>query len=284
LPHFSKLIKETYMDNKSDIPVHIDLKVIQQTIRSAINEAGIYAGFTYNVRNDETFINYALVEDSNIQFVPITQDPLVIKDYKEYFYDWVIKNSFKYVVDRFSIFLDQIYYVCLLYGCHKKKYTQDLIDSLEKQKSIFHKINFVEKLKELKIKFEVAPLKNDFILSIQSTRNCLTHRDGTLGSVDLKSNSEFIVMWTGFHIYGKNDSGDEIDLNTIPPDGIVLPGDMNILLRQNADKQKIFKLGEKIRFSSKEFAEILLYLRNETDYMLNCALKYSDEIGVPKVK
>ncbi len=271
------------MNDTIDLPIHIDLKVVQRTIRTAINEAGIYAGFTYNVKIDNNFINYALVEDSKIQFVPVTNDVKIIQEYKEYFYDWVIKNSFKYVVDRFSIYLDEIYYVCLLSNSHKSRYSKELIDSIESKKVAFHKKNFLKKLAMLKSEFDISPRKAAALLSIQSARNCLTHRSGIIGNADLKNNSEFIVKWSGYHIYAKDDSGVEIDLNTIPSEGVLLPKGGNIMLKQHADKQRIFRLDEKIRFSSKEFAEILLYLQAEADHILNGTEKFLEKMGIPKV-
>jgi hypothetical protein len=186
------------------------------------------------------------------------------------------------VADRYSIFLDQIYYVCLLYSSHGNKYTNELIASFERNKKLFHKKNFSDKLKELNNQFQISPFKSDCLLSLQATRNCLTHRDGIVGAIDLKSNKEFVASWTGFHIYGVDPSGNEIDLNTISTGVMELPGNTDVMLKQNADKNKKFEQDQKINFTSKEFAEILLYLKNEADYMLNCILKFSEKMGVPK--
>jgi len=270
-------------DKKVDIPVHINLNKVQLIIRAAINEAGIYAGFAYNVKTDSGFTKYALVEDSNIQFVPITTDVNIIQKYKECFYDWVIENSFKYVVDRFSIFLDQIYCVCSLYNIHKTEYSMELINSMEKKERDFHKKKFTEKLTILESEFDVFPNKNTALLSIQSTRNCLTHRNGIVGKADLRNNSEFIVKWTGYHLYAKEQSGVEHDLNIIPPEGVLLPEGASIMLKPNADKQKTFHFNDKIHFFSREFAEILMYLQAEADHILKNAEKFAEKKGVPKI-
>ncbi len=268
-------------DENNNVHFHINLKQVLMTIRTAINEAGIYAGFTYNLKKDDSFIKFDLVEDSSIQFVPITTNSNTISEYKEFFYKWVINNTFKYVVDRFSIFLDQLYEICKFYTFHKVKYSNGIINEIHEEKKRFHKKQFSDKLAKLKSDFDIAPSIYDDLMSMQQVRNCLTHRSGFVGQADTKNTSQFIVKWSGFNVYAKESSGTEHDLSFIPPEGLHLPEGADIIFRKNIDKQKSFHLNEKINFTAREFAEILMYLQAEATHLIKGVEKFAISKGVP---
>jgi hypothetical protein len=102
-----------------------------------------------------------------------------------------------------------------------------------------------------------APMAfEDEFRSLQKVRNCLEHRAGTVGTIDVDETQYLRLMLPRLKMFYLNASGDEIELAV----GAIIDThqhtDMVEILMRREVRTKSYALGEKISFKAPEFNEI----------------------------
>jgi len=97
---------------------------------------------------------------------------------------------------------------------------------------------------------EIDPRCCEKILSINVARNCLVHRGGTVTEKDTNTSNVLEVKWTKLLMFLMNEDGEkELVL------GQIVEKD-SVLGIRNQEQTKVFALGEQLKFSTEEFANI----------------------------
>ena len=102
-----------------------------------------------------------------------------------------------------------------------------------------------------------APLAfADEFKSIQQVRNCLEHRAGTVGAVDVDQTGHLTLSLPRLKMFYVNPAGEEVELAP----GVIIDthehtGMAEILMKRET-KTRLYALGQKITFTSAEFSEI----------------------------
>ena len=112
-------------------------------------------------------------------------------------------------MQSFEIFLNQIYESLLLIDLS--------IDEQQQVKS------FKDKVKYLRKEYQINSQHGVKLVSLYKARNCITHRKGLIGQLDIKNSTYLKVEWFGVKLFLKGDSGTIIDLpEEFPKDGIIV--------------------------------------------------------------
>jgi len=171
--------------------------------------------------------------------------------------EWVLRNGFRDAVEFLSAFLESIHSVYTFWSLVQKQNGGQILTGLdwqyatESEPKKFHRLGFPDKLDHLRdshgVNVDPAVLKN--ILSANSARNCLVHRNGIVSEKDANS-GQLVVSWRRMKVIAIDEDG-EHELKT----GIVYEKATTIALKF-VEESKSFDLGDSISFSPQEFQNI----------------------------
>lgn len=254
----------------------IDFEKIIEVARLGINRASVFMGFGVNSARDNGFKNYDLTSETKIKIVPTTEDDEVIKHYKEEYECWVIANGFREVIETFSIFLEEIHKACLTLAWSKGRYTPDKCDGMQ---SNFHNAGLPDKFNILENRFGIICEEKDHVLSINQTRNCLTHRNGRVGDKDIDASGKLNLSWKDLEILVVPTGEEPTAVTNMPKEGIPTPNGGHIESHY-VIRKKSFTKGEYIKFSPRQLAEICWFINQTAIQISNSAVEFACSIGI----
>jgi len=190
-----------------------------------------------------------------------------IEQAREEFRTWVLLNGLRDCVDAIGPSLEWARKVCFIWSregevteieegklrlsgqISGEEWRAHIIDEA---RSLEYK-SLRDKLDHLQDKYHLPqPELSEAILSINKARNCLTHRDGIVGPIDLKDKSEeeLLVKWRKYEFQVRGEEGTRVLELGVPVQegGELFIGLVNV--------SKKFALGDRILFSPAEFVEI----------------------------
>jgi len=94
------------------------------------------------------------------------------------------------------------------------------------------------------------------LLSINQARNCLTHRSGVVGQADAREDPNhqcLVVKYFAPELVCINSNGVE---QVVKPGSIIEEG-LFQLRRQNTPKEKVFRVGTRVGFSTQDFYDMI---------------------------
>lgn len=165
---------------------------------------------------------------------------------------WAISNGFRDAVEGVSSFLESAHRVAtvwkLVAGNGGKVKVAEF--NREMEGKAFHRLGLPDKLEHLKKEHDVpfdAVLERQLV-SVNTARNCLVHRQGIVGDRDVNLENKMRVEWRRLHYFVRDEDGDhELVLNkALEKDGTVC---LKVI-----DEFKEFALGERVVFTTQEFA------------------------------
>jgi hypothetical protein len=175
-----------------------------------------------------------------------------VAEFKQEFASWITGCGLRELLEHYAIFLDQIHrYSLLVYQ------TRDLLGSLDpekEQKNFNRQLGVAEKLKRLRKRFGIEPKYSDSISQLYATRNCLTHDLGVVTEGRCNGSPELVLTWRGMDLVAIGNESGKIQ---VYPDFMGRPAEeeATIALRL-VDRQRRFPVGQKIRLSQQDLAEI----------------------------
>ena len=171
--------------------------------------------------------------------------------------EWVLQNGFRDAVEFLSVFLESIHSVCTFWSLVQRQNGGQVLTGMDWQSATesepkkFHRLGLPDKLDHLRdthgINVEPAVLKS--ILSANSARNCLVHRNGIVSEKDADS-GVLVVSWKRMKLIAIDEDG-EHELKT----GVVYEKATTIAMKF-VEESKSFNLGDSISFSPLEFQSI----------------------------
>ena len=174
------------------------------------------------------------------------------------FSQWLLLNGFRDVIEGMSFFLESAHRVLSLwehFGYQKSKITVTGADwnrIIPGGDEKFNKLHFPPKLDHIANGHGIAidaGLKAQ-ILTINTTRNCLVHRNGIVSKADYNVAEGLEIKWTKLVLILMDKNGEK---EVVPPFKAD-KGD-TIGLR-NREERKTFTLGTQVQFTVQEFADI----------------------------
>lgn len=193
--------------------------------------------------------------------IDITIDPsleLSKAEVQQEYTEWILANGFRDAIESTSMFLESAHRVLSFWALAAKQqegieitgehWNQVVITEPQK----FNRLGLPDKLSHIREKHQVpleASLESQ-VLSINTARNCLVHRNGLVSERDINLNDSLEVKWSRLQLVLQNEDGEkEVVL------GEVVEKESKVMIRY-IQESKLFSLGDSIKFSAKEFAEI----------------------------
>ena len=257
--------------------IEINFDNILNIANRGIRRATVFAGFGINAARDDQFIDFDLSKLASFKFMPTDVTAEVMSDYKIEFERWIIVSALRELIESFSVFLDSIHHACLIMATNKGKYSES--KALE-YKSAFEFKGLEKKLKKLKNRFDIFTSREDYLISINKVRNCLSHRRGVVGTIDVNKKQSLVLKWWGLSLYVLSTSGVRTELTTPMPSGGILIKDGGGVYLGFKDKNKSYPIGHAIAIEPKDLIEICYIVKLATDDISKLTINYAKSIGV----
>jgi hypothetical protein len=257
--------------------IHINFPNIQEIAMKGVRRTAVFMGLGVNAANDPDFKQYELTKLTEIQFIPPNVDENTLTNFKTEFGRWVVGCGLRELIETFSVFLDRVYFACLLIGASCNQIPHDKVESRNKK---FQRDGLRDKLDTLRNNFGVGTSHSGFLLSINQARNCVTHRRGIVGPEDCSSGSELVVKWEGIDIYAETPDGKVISLQPVPEGGVHLPEGGHVKVKIS-ERSRVFAMKSVVSFSPRELAEICHFVLRMTGDVIQSAETYAKNSGVP---
>jgi len=191
---------------------------------------------------------------------------------------WQIRNFMRDAIELTHTFLEECLTIAQLLELGKPSIilARDFhrIMVLDKKKN--HRLGFPDKIETLK-KMNVRVSFEDQLLSINKARNCLAHRNGFVSIEDLNSDEGLRINWRAFELLATNP--DKTQRIPLADSNMVAPGGWAIEIRM-IDRHRIYKLGDRIEFDTRDIADTLLTLHGFSSDILNSMSEKMKEIGI----
>lgn len=167
---------------------------------------------------------------------------------------WAISNGLRDAVEGASSFIESAHRVLTVWDMASSNNGQILYGDYQREMEgkAFHRLGLPDKLTHLNSEHGISIDANleRHLLSINNARNCLVHRRGIVSQRDLNVDGKMIVQWRKLHLFLQDEDG-EHDLVI----GQIVEKQSVICLRV-IDEQKVFALGERVMFTTQEFADV----------------------------
>lgn len=224
-----------------------------------IRRASAFMGIGTNAAAIRPALRHTLDDRAQFNFLPKDASEEEAIGYVDEFMAWTISNGLRELTEGHAGFLVNAYGPALVIATGNQT-----LGSLRRALVKFERGNVLEQRTEL---FALMGTNDDYLdmfESILQARNCLAHRNGVVGQKDVDVTGSFTFRWrfSGLHV-----GGVYLDLNKDEAQDIVV-GDNGAVTMQPVVKTKTFQLGEQIRLTRHDLAEICLGFSIATEMVL----------------
>lgn len=257
--------------------IHISYPAIQEIAAKGVRRTAVFIGLGLNAALDPNFKAYELTQITSIQLVPPDADEKTLSHYKEQFSLWITACGLRELMETFAVFLDEVHQASLLIAASSRKI---LTNDIAIQDKKYRQKGIKEKLDLLKQNFNIESKNPEALKTIHQTRNCLTHRQGIVGTEDCFGGQNLNVKWMGLDIYAETPSGEIVPLQPVPKEGIFLPEGGRVKVKL-LERLKTFPLRTLVTFSPRDLAEICHFVLLSTGEIIGSAEAYARREGIP---
>lgn len=227
---------------------HLQL-LVQRTMN--LVSLGLQAGRTLptqHVELPDTSIAFSI--DRSLRWEPETA--------KAEFTNWLLVNGFRDASEAVAAFLESIRTVVAFWHLATSQsqkgklrgtdWNERVVDESKK----FHRLGLRQKFQFLQKEYGLSldPVLVEQVLTINAVRNCLVHRGGIVGPIDVDNEGKLVVKWTRLAIIIRDSTGER---EAVPPAKVEAGGEVSI---QNMQTEKAFSLGRRITFGVQEFSDL----------------------------
>lgn len=195
------------VDETQPRKVRIDLDDIWEPAGVGILRASLFAGLGTNAARDPNLTNFDL---PGLMKLSYSRSVPNLEEIKPEFERWILANAFREAVESFAVALDRSYEALLLGEWVKTGKRPEL----SRFRTFFH-VGVEKKVDVLCAEFGVTTAIAPYFASLNKARNCLAHRMGIVGPMDLTEGNALVVRYRRMEFILIEDSGRE---QTIPVD------------------------------------------------------------------
>jgi hypothetical protein len=252
----------------------IDLDQIKSIVDLGVTRTAVFMGLGINAAYDDSFNKYELTKNTSIQFIDSSATDSVIKHYKMEFSFWITMNGFRELIETFSIFLENIFDVCISILS-----TKCIVPKYEKTRKDFAKMGIEAKLSSIEKTFNIKIPYRECMPTINQARNCMAHRRGVLGVEDC-INGKFELKWMRIVYFSRKTTGEVVIIELpISDEGILLnKGDE--LGYKFETKRVMFNIGDFLKLSPQDLSEICYFVIILTDEIVKEVISYANVSGI----
>lgn len=254
----------------------IDFDKIVEIVNLGVRRAAVFMGLGLNAAIDPEFKNYQLTDITAMSFMPDDVSEELILEFKEEFGNWITLCGLRELIESYAIFLDEIFKVCLQIQNSKELVEPNKIVSYVKH---FLRQGIEGKLERLNSLYRVESKYDEYLVSINQARNCLAHRRGIVGKIDLDSYNEFNLKWLGIEFFITKLDGSEVIVDIPINSGVRVKTNESIGIRFT-ERKKTFKQGDLIKLSPRDLAEICNTILIACKEISKSAMDYAQSLGI----
>jgi hypothetical protein len=240
------------LTDAGDLGVHVDLMALEAPMKAALENVAIYLGYAVGSTKGEPLSSIVL-DHAIKQVIDGVPDPVPEKDREEYqarFRRWAIGQALTEI--------DQSYQRFVVAALETKA---DLINFRDRRQLAKHKANLANSWTVHEQLFAGAPAPkpdrlrdSEYLRTLQNARNCLAHDSGIVTKRRLIEDGTMRVRWPGLDMYQLKNGRRKL-----------LPRDQRVpdwargakLIFKRVVRERIYKLGDMMRFSASDLSEIL---------------------------
>lgn len=257
--------------------IHIDLSAIEGKLGTGIRRVAAFMAIGLNA--SRTVTASALVLDhteTSFRFFSPEPDVGVLEEAGREFRMWIQANGLRELCSFLEQYLSDIYLAAawIKLSDAGKVASGAMVPGLPKD---FVRKGLGTKLGLLKRDFGITAPHGDILSTFWDARNCLTHRLGVVGEIDLTAGDALVVKWIGLEnwlcLEGKEPQLLPLDLG----EGVHTGAGGTLEVRTVA-REKAFRLGERVYLDAHELSEILFSAQSQ------CAALIAGVVELAKAK
>lgn len=256
--------------------VVLSLDKIQEIANLAVRRAAVFLGIAANVSAIDPPISHALDDKVRIDLVPQRVTPENARALVEEFEAWSMSCALRDLCEAFALF-----FVEVRLAAHIFEQGLFVPAEWERLRRLWDRDGVAKQFKEV---FETLGLAVDYtpmFASLNAARNCLSHRRGVVGREDLRDGVDRLtITWPAWVILAVLADGSEVELNEdLVRKGLPFETEARIIAHDRM-REKTFGVGETIRLSRHDLAEICLATFNAANHTRTKLLAYAEIRGV----
>lgn len=246
--------------------------VLQKTVRRSL----VMIGVGLNATEMRPLISHVLAPDGpfHLSLVPESIDEASQLHIMDEFGKWVRANGLRELLEGFSVFLHQVYWVWFLIAR-----TANVLPEKPMPPVVFEKRGIAFQIEKLAEVVVVDKRSQDVVASLNQARNCYAHRQGRVGPPDLQ-NDELIITWNRITLSVKEQDGNVVDEAEMFER--VFEHESTIQM-QVVQEWRRFTLGEEIVLSKRDLKEICLHVQAIGEQLLSELISLGKETGTLKI-
>jgi hypothetical protein len=231
------------------VELRADFDQLREIVALGVRRASIFMGIGANAAGLDPPLSHVL--DDKAQFVVVPQEvsAKVSSEFLREFENWVVANGLRDLVETFSIFLAETYAMHFLF-----EKGQVLAEDFERAKRRFEFKGVEQQLAAMN---QLLALDGRFLSmysSLNQARNCMAHRRGIVGLVDVPArNQPFVFTWRTRAMFLED--GRDVSVLLQCGEEVHVEAGQKIV-NSEVERSKNFALGEPIRLSRHELNEI----------------------------
>lgn len=196
---------------------------------------------------------------------PIASD--VLQDYLTQFRSWVVGNGLRELVETYCQFLDEVYVRGL-----EVLTTPDL----DRRRRVFEQASLRDKIRRLRDEMDIEGVFGRHFENFSAARNALTHGVGTVRQRDCTDGDELVLILGGIDLYFVGDDGVRYRVGD-EPNGMRVREPLETV---NVNREKRWKVGQKVILSAYELAEICFMANHDAIDILDALCGFGLRHGV----
>lgn len=138
---------------------------------------------------------------------------------------------------------------------------------------------FPNKLNILEQNFGIATNQRIHLVSLNSARNVFTHRQSIVRRRDLNAIDVMRVSWVGHDIFIQESNGERHPINDVIEQARPFPEETNVMMQLTV-RERDFRVGGRLQLSSRDLAEICMFLSNESRAIFHSLISYAQTSGI----
>lgn len=257
-------MKEKFIPGKNAMRVELDSAEVTNKCLRHMKKALEKITFLYNAVNDFEEKQYRpLPSDGFPLFIESPEPDPTFSELREDSRDWLFLKGIQEIIVGLSESMKETYYYLKMVELHKtQQYSltrEKLIAKLNEFRKDAATLTFFDLITALSVLFEGKLQGVEEVLSINQARNCLEHRNGIVGDIDIKGGGDtFKLRYYSIRLSAEV-NGQRKDIlykdreNTITVYDPIFYGTLLI---------KEFHKGDQLKFSSTDFNDIALTAAN----------------------
>lgn len=245
----------------------IDLDLLYRTALDGIHRAYVFMRFGVHGVSVGDFDDTCLPGRTELQIVPEPMRQERLDSYLSEFRTWIVGNGLRELVENYCLFLDEVYGQGLAILSPP--------DHDRRMKS-FEQASLREKVRRLRDEMAIEGGFSRHFEGFTAVRHALTHGAGTVRQRDCTDGNDLAMTWRGIEVYFTGEDGVRYRIGD-EPEGMQLREPLETV---TVDRERRWKVGEKVALSTYDLAEITFMANHEAVEVLDALRDFGLRHGV----